>query len=141
MGFFLEQFGWPRMAGRVLGWLLLSEEDEVSLDELAAQLGVSKASVSNAARQLEQIGALERAPRCGTRKAYYRLAGDIWERMLELEKKVSDGFVGFAAESRRELERHPGRDARLSEMEQIFSRYGEMLAGFIASWRKERERG
>jgi len=140
MGLFLEQVGWPRMSGRVLGWMLLSDEQEISLDELADSLNVSKASVSGATRLLEQIGAIERVPRCGTRKAYYRLADDVWGRLISMEKRISDTFVGFADQARERLERNPERDARLAEMRRAFELYSEMLDRLISRWREERKR-
>lgn len=45
----LESDGRPRIAGRIFGLLLVSEDCR-SLDELAVQLRVSKASVSTNAR-------------------------------------------------------------------------------------------
>jgi len=138
MGLFLEQVGWPRMSGRVLGWMLLADEQEVSLDELADSLGVSKASVSGATRLLEQLGAIERVPRCGTRKAYYRLADDVWGRLIAMEKRISDTFIGFADQARDRLERKPERDARLAEMKRAFDLYSEMLDQLVARWQEEK---
>ena len=55
MGLALESDGLPRIAGRIFGLLLVSE-DARSLDDLAAELRVSKGSVSTNARLLEQRG-------------------------------------------------------------------------------------
>ena len=52
MGLAFESDGLPRIAGRIFGLLLLSEDCR-SLDELAAELKVSKGSVSTNARLLE----------------------------------------------------------------------------------------
>ena len=62
-----------RVAGRLFGVLLVSAEPR-SLDELAEQLGVSKASVSINIRFLEEKGAVERIGRQGDRRDYYRIA-------------------------------------------------------------------
>jgi DNA-binding transcriptional regulator GbsR (MarR family) len=59
MGLALEADGLPRIAGRIFGLLLVSE-DACSLDDLACDLKVSKASVSTNARMLEQRAVLER---------------------------------------------------------------------------------
>ena len=48
-------------------------DGERSLDEIADDLGLSKAAVSIAARQLEGLGVLERAWRQGDRRNYYRM--------------------------------------------------------------------
>ena len=78
----LEAEGMARVAGRLFGVLLVSAEPR-SLDELAEQLGVSKASVSINIRFLEEKGAVERIGRQGDRRDYYRIADDMVERMLE----------------------------------------------------------
>lgn len=78
----LEADGLPRVAGRLFGLLLVSPEAR-SLDELAEQLDVSKASISVNARLLEERGVVEREGRHGDRRDYYRIADDILERTLE----------------------------------------------------------
>ena len=83
MGHILESDGHSRIAGRMVGLLLLTEGD-TSLDDLAAQLEVSKPSVSINARLLEDKGVLERAGRVGDRRDYYRIAADLVARMMEL---------------------------------------------------------
>lgn len=82
MGLFFEDDGAPRISGRILGLLLLSP-GECSLDDIAEQLQVSKASVSTNARMLENWGAVERVSRPGDRRDYYRIADDMQGRMLE----------------------------------------------------------
>lgn len=62
MGLTLESDGLPRIAGRIFGWLLVSEEAQ-SLDDLAAELRVSKGSVSTNTRLLEQRGVTPTCPR------------------------------------------------------------------------------
>jgi len=72
----------PRVAGRLFALLLVSAEP-LSLDDLATQLGVSKASVSVNARLLEDRAKLERVSRPGDRRDYYQIGDDILERAME----------------------------------------------------------
>lgn len=78
----LEADGLPRVAGRLFGLLLVSVEPR-SLDDLADQLGVSKASISVNVRMLEQRGVVERIGMPGDRRDYYRIADDILERSMQ----------------------------------------------------------
>ena len=78
----LETDGLPRVAGRLFGLLLVTEELR-SLDELAEQLDVTKASISVNARLLEQKGVVERVSMPGDRRDYYRIADDIVERSMQ----------------------------------------------------------
>lgn len=139
LGLSLEAFGMPRMAGLVLGWLLLAGDEAVSLEELAQQLGVSKASVSHATRLLVQLGVLRRTAKPGTRKAYFRISDDPWGAMLEMEKRAALEFAGFAREALEVLGNEPLRRSRLAEMEEAFEVYLELLTAFQKRW-KARER-
>lgn len=71
-GLLQEQMGGTRMTGRVSGWLLLADPPVQSLTEIAEGLGVSKAAVSGAARQLLQNHFVERVGEPGQRGDFYR---------------------------------------------------------------------
>jgi DNA-binding transcriptional regulator GbsR (MarR family) len=85
---FVERFavakegdGLPRIAGRIFGLLLTGERD-LSLDEIAKELGASKGSASVNTRLLEQTGFIERVSRPGDRRDYYRISPDLFERTM-----------------------------------------------------------
>jgi DNA-binding transcriptional regulator GbsR (MarR family) len=85
---FVERFavakegdGLPRIAGRIFGLLLTGERD-LSLDEIAKELGASKGSASVNTRLLEQSGFIERVSRPGDRRDYYRISPDLFERTM-----------------------------------------------------------
>ena len=66
-----QDLGLGRIVGQVLGAIYLAER-ECSLDEVGETLGLSKAAVSIATRQLEGLGLLHRVWKKGDRKSYYR---------------------------------------------------------------------
>ncbi len=71
-----HDLGLGRIVGQVLVYLYL-QPTECSLDVLEEELGLSKASVSVAARQLESLGLVSRVWVKGERKKYYRRAENI----------------------------------------------------------------
>lgn len=71
-----QEFGLGRIVGQVLISLYLTE-GEASLDQLEEELGLSKAAVSTAARQLESLGFVVRVWKQGDRKSYYRTVDNI----------------------------------------------------------------
>ena len=71
-----QDLGLGRIVGQVLVYLYL-QPAECSLDTLEHDLGLSKASVSVAARQLEALGLVSRVWVKGERKKYYRSADNI----------------------------------------------------------------
>lgn len=82
IGRHFEEEGMPRIAGRLMGALMLNE-DAASLDDLAEQLQVSKASISSNARLLENWGIAERVTLPGDRRDFYRLSPNAEERSLQ----------------------------------------------------------
>lgn len=71
-----QSFGLSRLFGQIYTYLYLSPEPQ-SLDELAEGLGVSKASVSIASRQLESWGAVRKVWKRGDRRDYYEAETDF----------------------------------------------------------------
>ncbi len=71
-----QELGAGRIVGQVLVYLYL-QENECSLDTIGDDLGLSKASISIAVRQLEQLGLVSKVWKKGDRKNYYRSAENI----------------------------------------------------------------
>jgi hypothetical protein len=77
-GLYFEKIGLPRMAGRIIGWLLVCHPPEQTMGDLVDALQASKSSVSTALRLLEQYALIQRFTRPGERRDLYRLAPDLW---------------------------------------------------------------
>ncbi|HNR94926.1 MAG TPA: MarR family transcriptional regulator [Kiritimatiellia bacterium] len=71
-----QDLGLGRITGQILVYLYLRPA-ACSLDAIEADLGLSKAAVSIAARQLESIGLLKRIRKKGDRKSYYQTAENL----------------------------------------------------------------
>ena len=82
MGLIMAADGLPRIGGRLFALLMITEGD-VSLDDLATRLGVSKPSVSTNARLLEQRGVIEKVSRAADRRDYYRVTDDLIGRTMQ----------------------------------------------------------
>jgi DNA-binding transcriptional regulator GbsR (MarR family) len=123
LGQLTEAEGMPRIAARIFGLLLLSPR-ELSLDEIAEQLAVSRASVSTDARRLEGCGFLERVTRRGDRRDYYRLASDYFVQAMERKAASIDRFAVVLAAGA-EL---PGLDPTVQERMSIYAQLFRMSA-------------
>ena len=71
-----QDLGFSRIAGQILVSLYLTDGD-CPLDKIEEDLGLSKASVSIAARQLESMGLLKRSWHQGDRRCFYRTADNL----------------------------------------------------------------
>lgn len=72
MGLAHEEDRLPRIAGRLVGLLILSP-DPVRFDHLAERLRVSRASISTNTRLLENMGVIQRVTRPGDRRDYFQI--------------------------------------------------------------------
>jgi DNA-binding transcriptional regulator GbsR (MarR family) len=77
LGQLASYFGFNRVMGQLYAALLLSP-DPLSLDDLMAQLGISKAGVSTNMRTLEHMGIVREAWVKDDRRKYYRAESDFW---------------------------------------------------------------
>lgn len=71
-----QDLGAGRIVGQILVYLYL-QEVETSLDQIGQDLDLSKASVSIAVRQLEQLGLARKVWKGGDKKNYFRSADNI----------------------------------------------------------------
>ena len=95
-----QSFGLGRIIGQTFALLYLSPKP-VCLDEIVAELGVSKASVSTAVRQLSDWAAVKRVWVKGDRKDYYEAETEFTEiirnGLLEIiRKKVNTAGIQLA---------------------------------------------
>lgn len=68
-----EGMGMARMAGRLMGWLLVCDPPVQTTADLVSALGISKAAVSVTGRQLTAAGLVQRVAMPGTRGDAYEI--------------------------------------------------------------------
>lgn len=135
MGLICEKEGMARSAGRIFALLLLGDRP-YSLDELADELQVSKASASTNARMLESLGFIERVSSLGDRRDFYQVEHDPWERMLRVAQTRWRDMVAVFAEAQARLpaERGEGR-RRMHEAERFHRLLLEGSDRLLEDWR------
>ena len=80
LGQLADYFGFNKVMGQLFGTLLLSAEP-LSLDDMTARLGISKAGVSTNMRSLEHMGMVRQVwVRGGSgRRKYFQAETDFWQ--------------------------------------------------------------
>ena len=91
MATLLAPWGVPATAGRLYAYLLLREEP-VSLEQIAADLDMSKAGAWNAARFLEHTNCARRSTERGSKRVFFRLGNDMAPCMLDQLRSL--GAIG-----------------------------------------------
>ncbi len=130
------RYGLTLTFGRVFGLLLLSD-DPLSLDDLAAQLGVSKSGTSVAARDLERLGVARRLGTPGSRRVLYE-ANDNLEPIFEAQfARIRHQLTNL---QRAEPLLGQGRaKERLDEMKELHEFWLRESDGIMERWRQRRE--
>jgi len=132
-----EAQGLPRIAGRIVGWLMICDPPHRSARQLADDLGASKASVSTMTRLLLTSGSIEVVPVPGERATHYALTVEGIEH--KLVRRVQ-GIVSFADLARQGLELvEPEQADRLEQIASLYTFLERELPLLLARWREERE--
>jgi predicted transcriptional regulator len=84
-----EKVGMPRMAGRILGSLVVGEPAHPTMEELARAVHGSKASMSTMTRLLEQMGIVERLRRPGEKRDRVGIRSDVWSELSRREAEMA----------------------------------------------------
>ncbi|RPI81620.1 MAG: MarR family transcriptional regulator [Chloroflexi bacterium] len=140
VGLHFEQLTLPRMAGRIFGWLLISESPLVSMSELVDVLQASKSSISSMTRLLIQIGLIELVSLPGERRDYYRIASNAWANSLKDRLAQAHTFRQLAEEGLALLiGSDPERLQRLEEMHSLYAFLEAELPKLLERWQFERK--
>ena len=131
MGLILSADGLPRIGGRVLALLLITEAD-ISLDDLARRLRVSKPSISTNARLLEMRGVIEKVSRTADRRDYYRVADYVLERTMQQRLTRLRRLQSCVATARTALSTPPTVTRRLESFETACSHLSEITSAALS---------
>ena len=139
VGLSFEVMGLPRMAGRIFGWLLLSDPPHQSPGELAEVLQASKGSISTMTRLLVQIGLIERISLPGRRRDYFRIKLNAWSEVSRQRLAQISTFRQLAEQGLQILETDdPLLRQRLEEMRDIHAFLERELPLMTDRWEQQR---
>jgi DNA-binding transcriptional regulator GbsR (MarR family) len=139
VGLLFEQGGHPRMAGRILGSLLIADPPHQSMTELAETLQASKGSLSTMTHLLLQMGLIERVGLPGRRRDYFQANARAWIQWVQqftfelsaMHRLVERGLELLEGENTDVRE-------RLSEACDLFAFLEQEYPALIERWEKER---
>ena len=142
MGIVIEQFGLPRVAGRILGWLMTVNSPHQSANQLVEALSTTKSSISSATRLLIRVGFLERISLPGERVDYFRLRPALGHYMMN--QRINQ-MILFRQTIEGGLKLLEGKDQAsrewLEEMVDMHSFFERELPALLKRWEEERQAG
>jgi DNA-binding MarR family transcriptional regulator len=136
--FYARQHGFPPMAGRLFGYLLVCDPPQQTIDELAEALMASRSAITAAVKLLEGYGFATRTRQAGERvDRVSPLPAGMEPRSFEprlFEEQAALFREGLALLA----EAAPARRAALAELAALADFLGERLPQVLAEWRERR---
>lgn len=130
-----QDLGAGRIVGQVLVHLYL-QESECSLDGIGDALGLSKASVSIAVRQLEQLGLARKVWKSGDKRNYYKSADNIANalqqgvlRLVRQKVQIFGGELDCSLELMNELPEDTPSKAEIDFLKKRMQRAKKLQSG------------
>jgi DNA-binding transcriptional regulator GbsR (MarR family) len=137
---YFEQMGLPRMAGRVLGVLLISDPPRQSLNDLCEVLQASKSALSTNTRLLTEMGLIERVPSSKPREVAFQFKPGGWVTFMRMRLRLMASLHQIAEQGLQLLKGEPpALRERLQEAHDMFSQIEQELPALLK--RIETERG
>jgi DNA-binding transcriptional regulator GbsR (MarR family) len=129
---YFEQMGMPRMAGRVLGVLLISDPPEQSINDLCEVLQASKSSISTTTRLLTEMGLIERVAAPVPRRVYFQFKPGGWVVFMRMRLHLMASLHRIAEHGLELLQaKDPTLRERLQEAHDMFSLIEEELPALL----------
>lgn len=139
VGVLFEQTGMPRMAGRILGRLLISDPPHQSTSELAEALMASKGSISTMTRLLIRIGLIERISLPGQRRDHFRIKPGAWHQLLKDSLDQTTAFRQLMERGLVLLENKSLLTRQwLEEMRDMYTFFEREFPALLQRWEQER---
>ena len=133
--------GWPPMAGRAAGVLMLSESP-MTMAELQDALHASKGSMSETTRLLVLSGTVRRFKEPGSRRYVYEWRDDAWIGCLQHQIEGTTDLLALAENAQARDVALPERQrARLRDMHEFYTFMVRRLEALLDEYRAFREHG
>ena len=138
-GLIFEMRGIPRMAGRVLGWLLICQPPHQTMGEGTEALGASKSAISTALQQLQGYGLIEKLSLPGERADHYRMSPNFFTRTMEGGQAQINALLNLAQAGLAVTEDLPPEDRkRIQDMHDLYAFMAEAFPKMLAEWNAKR---
>jgi DNA-binding transcriptional regulator GbsR (MarR family) len=137
---YFEQMGLPRMAGRVLGVLLISDPPAQSSNDLCEVLQASKSSISTTTRLLSEMGLIERVAAPVPRRVYFQFKTGGWVTFMRMRLRLMASLHQIAEHGLDLLkDKEPALREHLQEAHDMFSLIEDELPALLKRIEEERQ--
>jgi DNA-binding transcriptional regulator GbsR (MarR family) len=140
VGMFLENQGMTRMAGRILGWLLIAEPPHQSQQDLVDVLQASKGSISTNTRMLLHSGMIKRVSLPGDRKTYFAIPDGLWIDIMRASLAEVTHMKNLATHGLQIMADRPEQSKRrLQEMFDLVNFLEQEFPAIVDRWEQQQK--
>lgn len=136
LGIYYENYGIPRIGGRILG-LILVANNPVSSEQISQLLKVSRGSVSTNVRLLVSNGLLERTSIAGDRTDYYVICDSAWDSAIKVRIEGFKNLKSIIEQGTKAFNNESTTNKNLREMLQWVNIMTESHKKALVEWTKE----
>jgi DNA-binding transcriptional regulator GbsR (MarR family) len=133
-GLYFERYALPRIVGRIYGALMIADSPAVGLDQLVADLNISKASASTAVRQLHSFLLIEKVSLPGDRRDYYRVAPDAHVKYVQRTMTESLRFAQLIERATQLEDLTPAARLKLERLEHLYEALSANIQSFFETY-------
>jgi len=137
---YARQYGFPPVAGRLLGYLLICQPPQRTIADLAEELQASRTAITAAVSLLERYHAVRRTRSAGQRSDHVGL--DL--QALDPTGFAAESYQAQAALARQALDLltdgESGRRAMIAEAAEFYEFLAERMPALLTDWLAQRSR-
>ncbi len=133
-----SSYGFPRMTGRVLGWLLVCEPAEQTAAQLAQALDASTGAISGATNVLARAKLVDRIRVRGERADRIRLRPGAWDEQVRNQDEINGARALFAQGLAALADAPASRRARLEELDEFYAWWQERMPALWEEWQEHK---
>ena len=137
-GMFFERYSrYPRIAGRMFGYLLICDPPCQTAKQLVNRLKIAKSSVSGMMRLLIQSKIVEEVSMTGERSRFYRIREGGWESLFLEKLQAFSAVRQLLIEGGTLLKnKDPKLLNRIKELDDLYAFFGNEMPLMIKRWKK-----
>ncbi len=137
-GITFELIGLPRMAGRILGYLMISNPNHQSTQQIGEALSASKGSISTNTRLLLQYRLIEKKTFPAERITYFQVTENAYSELIRIHMHEITLLKNLAQEgldivsSKSDIE-----PERMKKLESIYNFFEREYPSLVNQWEQE----
>ena len=139
-GFFIEQNGgFPRIAGKIFGYLLICDPPEQTAKQIITKLNIAKSSFSSMINLLLKTQLIEETIKSGERSRYYRIQDGAWENMLLKQLEcLTDIRILFNEGKELLKDKDDSVKKRINEIDKLYEFLEQEMPTLITKWKNKK---